>query len=67
MIVEVLTTNAGATMSVGIVAPGYYTRVWEVLEEKVAEPVDPVARRPCLLTVSIETMNRDNAEDALAM
>ena len=47
-------------------APGNYARVWEVLGEEVAEPVEAIACRPCLVTVSVEAMDGNDARVALA-
>jgi hypothetical protein len=39
---------------------------WQVVREQVARPVDAVARRPRLLAVAVQAVDRDDAAAALA-
>lgn len=64
MIVQVLAAYARATVRVCIVAPTHDTSVRYVVWEEVAEPVDIVGRSPRFLSVSIQTMNGDDAKSA---
>jgi len=38
----------------------------EIAQEEVAQPVDAIARSPCLLVVSVQTMDSDDAQVGLA-
>jgi hypothetical protein len=53
-------------MCVRIIAPAEYARVGQVVREEVAQPVDAVARRPCLLAVSVQAMDGDDTAVELA-
>jgi hypothetical protein len=53
-------------MCIRIVAPAKYARVRQVVRKEVAQPVDAVARRPCLFVVSVQTMDSDDAQIGLA-
>jgi hypothetical protein len=48
-------------MCVRIVAPAEYARVRQVVREEVAQPVDAVSRCPCLLAVTVEAVDSDDA------
>jgi hypothetical protein len=54
-------------MHICVVAPTEYARVGQVVWEEVAQPVDTVVRRPRLLAVSVQAMNRDDAGVGLAV
>jgi hypothetical protein len=66
VIIEVLGAHARAAMCVRIVAPADYAGVGQVVREEVAQPVDAVARRPCLLAMSVQAMDGDNTAVELA-
>jgi hypothetical protein len=54
---------------VGVLAPAEYARVGQVLWKEVAQPVDAVdavARRPRLLAVPVQAVDRDDARLASA-
>jgi hypothetical protein len=61
MVIEVLAAHTRAAMRIRIVAPAVNARVCKVLREEVAEPVDAIARRPRLLSVSVEAMDGNDA------
>jgi hypothetical protein len=61
VVIEVLGAHARAAVRVGVVAPAEYARVRQVVREEVAQPVDAVARRPCLHAVSVEAVDSDDA------
>jgi hypothetical protein len=61
VVIEVLGAHARAAMRVGVVAPAEYARVRQVVREKVAQPVDAVARHPRLLIVSVEAVYSGDA------
>lgn len=48
-------------MCAGIISPGHDPSPGQISWEKVAEPVDFVARGPCLLPVSVKAMDGDDA------
>jgi hypothetical protein len=54
-------------MRVRVVTPAEYARVRQVLREEIAQPVDAVARRPCLLAVTVEAVYSDNTGVVSAM
>jgi hypothetical protein len=61
MAIKVLRTHVRTAVRVRIVAPAEYARVREIMREEVAQPVDAVVRRPCLLAVSVQAVHSDNA------
>jgi hypothetical protein len=64
MVEQVLAAHPRAAVRVGVVAPAEYARVGQVVREEVAQPVDAVdavARRPRLLTVPVQAVDRDDA------
>ena len=48
-------------MCVRIVSPAQNARVWYVGWEKVTEPVHVVRSRPCLVSMSVQAVHRDDA------
>jgi hypothetical protein len=66
VVIEVLRAHARAAVRVRIVAPAEYARVRQVAREKVAQPVDAAACRPCLLAVSVQAVDGDDAAVLLA-
>jgi hypothetical protein len=66
VVIEVLRAHARAAVRVRIVAPAEYARVGQVAREKVAQPVDAAACRPCLLAVSVQAVDGDDAAVLLA-
>jgi hypothetical protein len=52
-------------MRVRIVAPAKYACIWQVVREKIAQPIDAVVRCPRLLAVSVQAVDSDNARVAL--
>ena len=69
MVVQVLAADPRAAVRVRVVAPAEYARVREVVREEVAQPVDAVAavvRRPRLLAVPVQAVDRDDAGLMLA-
>jgi hypothetical protein len=67
VVIEVLRAHARAAVCVRVVAPAEDARVWEVVREEVAQPVDAAARCPRLLAMSVQAMNRDNTAIGLAV
>ena len=64
MVKQVLAAHLRPAVRVRVVAPAEYARVRQVVREQVAQPVDAVgaaARRPRLLTVPIQAVDRDDA------
>jgi hypothetical protein len=61
MVNQVLAAHARATVRVRIVSPAEYARARQLAWEEVAQPVDAVVRRPCLLAVSVQAMHGDDA------
>lgn len=61
MVKQVLAAHLRPAVRVRVVAPAEYTRVWQVVREQVAQPVDAVACYSRLLTVSVEAVDRDDA------
>jgi hypothetical protein len=66
VVIEVLRAHARAAVRVRIVAPTEYARVRQVAREEVAQPVDAAACRPCLLAVSVQAVDGDDAAVLLA-
>jgi hypothetical protein len=62
MVVEILTADLRAAMSVRIITPAEYSGVGEIFRKEIAEPVDAIIRRPCLFTVTVQAMDGDDAE-----
>ena len=60
MVKQVLAADARSTMGARIVTPSKYTRVGYIVREEIAKPVDAVAGCPCLLAVSVQTMDSNN-------
>lgn len=54
-------------MRVRVVAQAGYARVELVMGEQVAQPDDAATRRPCLLAVSVQTMDGDETAVLLAV
>lgn len=52
-------------MCVCIITPAEDACIGEIVREEVAQPVDAVACRPCLLAVSIQAMDGDDARSRL--
>jgi hypothetical protein len=67
VVIEVLGAHTRAAMRVRVVTPAEYARVRQVLREEIAQPVDAVARRPCLLAVTVEAVYSDNTGVVSAM
>lgn len=70
MIEDVLAAHPRPAVCVRIVVPAEYARVGEILWKEVAQPVDSVdavARRPRLLAVPVQAVDRDNAGIVLAI
>jgi hypothetical protein len=66
VVIEVLRAYARTAVRVRIIAPAEYARVGQVVREEIAQPVDAASRRPCLLAVSVQAMNSDDAAADLA-
>ena len=66
MVIEILGTDARSAVRVRIVAPAEYACVRQVVREEIAQPVDAVACRPCLLAVSVQAMDGDDTAVLLA-
>jgi hypothetical protein len=64
---KVLTTNPRPAVRVRIVALAEYARAGQIVREQVARPVDAVARRPRLLAVAVQAVDRDDAAAALPL
>jgi hypothetical protein len=64
MVEQVLAVYPRPAVRVRVVAPAKYARVRKILWKEVAQPVDAVgaiARRPRLLAVPVQAVDRDNA------
>jgi hypothetical protein len=61
MVIQVLAAHLRPAVCVRVVAPAEYARARQVVRQQVAQPVHTVARRPRLLAVAVEAMDRDNA------
>ena len=64
MVEQILAAHTRPAVRVRVVAPAEYARVRQVLWKEVAQPVDAVdavARRPRLLAVPVQAMDRDDA------
>jgi hypothetical protein len=66
MVEQVLAAHPRPAVRVRVVAPTEYARVRQVAREEVAQPVDAAACRPCLLAVSVQTMDGDDTVVLLA-
>jgi hypothetical protein len=62
MVVKVLATDAGVSMSVRIVSPTEDSRVRNIAWKKVAEPMYAIRGRPRLVTVSIQPMDGNDTK-----
>ena len=54
-------------MCIGIVTPTENACIWNAGWEKIAEPIDAVLCRPCVFSMSIKTVDSDNAMDVIAL
>jgi hypothetical protein len=61
VVIEILGAYARVAVRVGVVTPAKYARVRQVVREEVTQPVDAVARCPCLLAVTVEAVDSDDA------
>jgi hypothetical protein len=61
---QVLVAHVRAAVRVRVVAPAKYARVWQVMQEQVAQPigaVNAVTRRSRLLAVFVQAVYRNDA------
>ncbi len=56
-----MTAHTRAAVCVRIVSPAQNARVRDVGWEKVTEPVHVVRGRPCLVSISVQAVHRDDA------
>lgn len=67
MVVQVLAAHPRPAVRVGVVAPAEYARLRQVVRQQVAQPVHAVTRRPCLLAVAVQAVDRDDTRHVLAV
>lgn len=48
-------------MGVGVVAPAEDAGLGDIVRQEITEPVDAVARGPCLFAVAVEAVHGDDA------
>jgi hypothetical protein len=67
MIIEILAADARVTVGVGIVTPTEDSRIGDIVREEIAEPMDAIRGRPCLLSMAIQAMDGDDTDGDVRM
>jgi hypothetical protein len=62
VVIEVLAADAEVAMSVRIVSPAEDSRIRDIVRKDIAQPVNAIRSRPRLLSVSVQAMDRDDAD-----